>query len=192
MRKLALLAAVCAGAVGAPGAGASAPEQFTIPVDDTFVAPFMSEACGVPVTITLEGVAHVTLHRNDAGLVVREHDAMSSFTAVFRSPLELGGTGRSFTNRSPSVASFDYGSGAAVGSTASITLTGLAGPAAGAGSAVSAGYQRLTGRVFAFSPEGIPIVDFDGPTSELHGRWPAFLDVVLPERCAALGGSVQP
>ena len=192
MRKLALLAAVCACTVGVPAAGASAPEQITVRIDDAFSAPFMSEACGVPVTITIEGVAHVTLHRDDAGLVVWEHDVMSSFTAVFRSPLELGGTGRSFTNRSPGVASFDYGNGAAVGSTAVITLTGLAGPAAGAGSAVTAGYQRLTGTVFAFSPDGIPIVEFNGPISELHGRWPAFLDVVLPERCAALGGSVQP
>ena len=99
----------------------------------------MSTACGVPLTITIEGVAHVTLERNDAGLVVREHDVWSSFTAVFSSPTELGGTGRSFTNRSPGVATFDYGSGATVGSTAGITLTGLAGPAAGAGSDVTAG-----------------------------------------------------
>jgi hypothetical protein len=39
----------------------------------------------------------------------------------------------------------------------------LAGPAAGAGSTVTVGLQRLSGTVFAFSPEGIPIVDFDGP-----------------------------
>ena len=191
MRKLALLAAALAAAVAADGAGAAAPEHLTLPVADTFVAPFMSDACGIPVTIALEGVLQVTLERNDAGLVVREHDVLSSFTAVFSSPVELGGTGRSFTNRSPGVATFDYGGGAAVGSTAVITLTGLAGPAAGPGSDVTAGYQRLTGTVVGFSPEGIPIADFDGPVQAQHGRWPDFLDVSLPQRCEALGGSLQ-
>lgn len=190
MRKLALLAATCAAAFAATGAGAATPERLTIPIQDTFYAPFMSAACGVPVTITIEGTAHVLLQRDDTGLIVREHDVSSSFTAVFESPTELGGTGRSFTNRSPGVATFDYGAGATIGSTALITLTGLAGPAAGAGSAVAAGLQRLTGTVVAFSPEGIPIVDFDGPLLTEHGSWPEF-DLVLAQRCEALGGSLQ-
>jgi len=190
MRKLALLAATCAAAVAATSAGAAGPERFRIPVQDTFYAPFMSEACGVPVTITLQGTANVLLQRNDAGLVVREHDVLSSFTAVFESPTDLGGTGRSFTNRSPGVATFDYGAGATLGSTAVVTLTGLAGPAAGAGSAVTAGLQRLIGTVIGFSPEAIPIVDFDGPVIVEHGTWPEF-DLVLAQRCEALGGSLQ-
>src|SRR5918994_2032924 len=94
MRKLALLAAVCAAAIAATGAGAATPEHHRIPVKDTFFAPFMSDACGVPVTITIEGTANVLLQRNDAGLIVREHDVLSSFTAGFESPTELGGTGR--------------------------------------------------------------------------------------------------
>jgi hypothetical protein len=192
MRKLALLMAVCAAAVGVAGANAAQPQQFAIQVHESFVAPFMSAACGVPVTITLDGVSRVTLTRNSSGLVVKEHDVLSSFTATFESPLALGGTGQSFTNHSPGVATFDYGEGAAIGSTAAITLTGLQGPAAGVGSSITAGYQQLTGTVFAFSPEGIPIVDFDGPVTSQHGVWPDFLDVVLPERCEALGGLVQP
>jgi hypothetical protein len=190
MRKLALLAATCAAALAATGVGTAAPERLTIPIQDTFYAPLMSDACGVPVTITIQGTAHVLLQRNDAGLVVREHDVLSSFTAVFESPTDLGGTGRSFTNRSPGVTTFDYGAGATIGSTALIKLTGLAGPAAGAGSAVSAGLQLLTGTVVAFSPEGVPIVDFDGPLLVEHGTWPEF-DLVLAQRCEALGGSLQ-
>lgn len=192
MRKRALLAAICASAIAAGGVGAAPPQQLNIPIHDSFYAPFMSAACGVPVTITIDGVAHITLRRNDAGLVVKEHDVLTSFTAVFASPVALGGTGKSFTNRSPSVTTYDYGSGAAIGSTAIVTLTGMQGAAAGPGSSVTAGYQRLTGTVFGFSPEGIPLVDFNGPVTEEHGRWPSFLDVVLPERCTALGGSVQP
>jgi hypothetical protein len=190
MRKLALLAATCVAALAATGAGAAAPERLTIPVQDTFYAPFMSDACGVPVTITIQGTSHVLLQRNDAGLVVHEHDVLSSFTAVFESPTGLGGTGRSFTNRSPGVATFDYGAGATIGSTALIKLTGLAGPAAGPGSAVAAGLQLLTGTVVGFSPEGVPIVDFDGPVLVEHGTWPQF-DLVLAQRCEALGGSLQ-
>ena len=192
MRKLALLTAVCAAAVGVAGANAAQPQQFAIQVHESFVAPFMSAACGVPVTITLDGVSRVTITRNSSGLVVKEHDVLTSFTASFESPLALGGTGQSFTNRSPGVATFDYGEGAAIGSTAVITLIGFQGPAAGVGSSVTAGYQQLTGTVFAFSPEGIPIVDFDGSVTSQHGVWPDFLDVVLPARCEALGGSVQP
>jgi YD repeat-containing protein len=191
MRKLALLAATCAAALAATGAGAAAPEHLTVPIQDTFYAPFMSDACGVPVTITLAGTARVRLERNDAGLVVREHDVMPSFTAVFESPTDLGGTGRSFTQHSPGVATFDYGAGATIGSTAVVTFTGLAGQAAGPGSAVSAGLQRLIGTVAAFSPEGIPIVDFDGPILAEHGSWPSFFDIGLPQRCEALGGSLQ-
>ena len=190
MRTLALLAASGVAALAATGTGVAAPERLTIPIQATFYAPFMSDACGVPVTITIEGTAHVLLQRNDAGLVVHEHDVASSFTAVFESPTDLGGTGRSFTNRSPGVATFDYGAGAAIGSTAAITLTGLAGHAAGPGSAVTAGLQRLTGTVVAFSPEGVPIVDFDGPVTVQHGRWPVF-DLVLAQRCEALGGLLQ-
>src|SRR5215213_5587164 len=129
MRKLALLATIVAACIAATGALAAGPEHVTIPVSDSFYAPFMSQACGVPVTITLEGVSHTTLWRNAAGLVVRERDVLSSFTAVFESPTALGGTGLSFTNRSPGVAEFTYGSGAALGSTATITLTGAQGPA---------------------------------------------------------------
>jgi hypothetical protein len=192
MRMLALLVAACAAAFVVAGANAAQHEQFAIQVQDSFVAPFMSAACGVPVTITLDGVARVSLTRNDDGLVVKEHDVLSSFTATFASPLALGGTGLSFTNRSPGVATFDYGEGAAIGSSAVITLTGLQGPAAGASSSVAGGYQRLIGTVYGFSPEGIPLVDFHGPVTSQHGLWPDFLDVVLPERCEALGGSLQP
>jgi hypothetical protein len=191
MRKLAVLAAVCVAALAAGSAAAAGPEHLVIPVSDSFPAPFLTDACGIPVQIELSGTAHITLERNASGLVAREHDVLSSFTATFSSPLSLGGTGRSFVNRSPSVATFDYGSGATLGSTASITLVGLAGAAAGAGTSVTAGYLHQTGTVVDFSPEGVPIVDFDGPVTAQHGVWPDFFDVGLPERCAALGGTLQ-
>ncbi len=127
MRKLALLAAVCAAAVSTGSAVGAGQDHLAIAVSDSFVAPFLSDACGVPVAIELSGVARITLERSTAGLVVREHDVLTSFTATFSSPLELGGTGFSFTTRSPGVATFDYGNGATIGSTAEITLTGLGG-----------------------------------------------------------------
>ena len=84
MRMLALLAAVCAAALGVAGANAAPPQQVAIQVHESFVAPFMSAACGVPVTITLDGVSRVTMTRNSSGLVVKEHDVLTSFTASLR------------------------------------------------------------------------------------------------------------
>src|SRR5215208_1339422 len=97
MRQLALLAAICAAAVAVAGAQASAPEQITTPVHESFTAGFLSDICGVPVVISLDGVSHVTLWREgSSGLVVRERDTVSSLRSArpprSRSP---GSKGRS-------------------------------------------------------------------------------------------------
>ena len=116
----------------------------------------MSAACGVPFTITLDGVARVTVTRNSDGLVVKEHDVLTSFTAMFESPLTLGGTGLSFTNRSPGVVTFDYGDGAAVGSTAVITgdITQIDLPTGRTSGLVEA--MKVVGNI-----EGIEFIRFD-------------------------------
>src|SRR3712207_2223166 len=174
MRKLALLAVLVAAAASATTASASSNEHLRLPVEDSFFAPFLSEICGVPVRITIDGVANVRLQRNDAGLVVREHDVLTSFTAVFDSPVEWGGTGLSFTNRSPGVTIYDYGDGATLGSPVTVTLVGFQGWTAGPGSVAMAGRQTFAGTVVGFSPEGIPFVDFGGDPLGAHGHWPPF------------------
>jgi hypothetical protein len=52
---LAVLGALLVVVLGATAAAAQAPEKEVIPIDETFVDPGLSEACGVEVTITLTG-----------------------------------------------------------------------------------------------------------------------------------------
>ena len=55
--------------LGATAAAAQAPEKEVIPIDEMFVDPFLSEACGVEVTITLTGqVTHFTFPDRPVGL----------------------------------------------------------------------------------------------------------------------------
>ena len=52
---LAVLGALLVVVLGATGAAAQAPEREVIPIDETFVDPFLSEECGVEVTVTQTG-----------------------------------------------------------------------------------------------------------------------------------------
>jgi hypothetical protein len=62
---LAVLGALLVVVLGATAAAAQAPEKEVIPIDETFVDPGLSEACGVEVTITLTGrVTAFTLSRS--------------------------------------------------------------------------------------------------------------------------------
>jgi hypothetical protein len=70
-------------------------------------------------------------------------------------------------------------------------MVGSVGGAGGPGTDVTAGRVVTPGVVVGFSPEGIPFVDPAGDPTFEAGRFPDVLTVGLPERCAALGGSVQ-
>ena len=66
---LAVLGALFVVVLGATAAAAQAPEKEVIPIDETFVDPGLSEACGVEVTITLTGrVTHFTFPDRPVGL----------------------------------------------------------------------------------------------------------------------------
>lgn len=66
---LAVLGALLVVVLGATAAAAQAPEKEVIPIDETFVDPGLSEACGVEVTITLTGrVTHLTFPDRPVGL----------------------------------------------------------------------------------------------------------------------------
>jgi hypothetical protein len=179
MRPLkAFLGALCALAVLALAATAGASVQrVSFPVDDTFQDEFHSDVCGFDVFINIKGTARVQLFLDDAGNVVREIDTFSGFvtytsdTGSFRFPLAQ-----------PII--FDYGAGAEIGSTATIKLVGLSGHATGF-IASDAGIIILTGTVVDFSPEGIPIVDFDGEVTFQHGNFEEG-DRIDAAICAAL------
>ena len=110
-------------------AQASAPEQITSPVHDTFAAGFMSDVCRIPV-VALQGVSHVTLWRDEgSGLVVREHEGCRRSR-----PLQLAeGARRHGSVVHEPLARRDHTTTepGGIGSTATVTLTGFAGPARG-------------------------------------------------------------
>ncbi len=190
MKKLGLVTvAVAAFALAAFASAALAmePATYSFDISRTYYAPFTSAHCGIPVYITADGSVEITLFYDQDGNVVREIDRAPGFTDTFFSPA----TGQSFTVHSPFVAMYDYGAGATLGGPATITLVGTEGDAGGPGTAVTAGRVVIPGVVIGFSPEGIPLVDPAGEPTSQSGTFPDFLTVGLPERCAALGGSVQ-
>jgi hypothetical protein len=174
----AFLCALCALAVLAMAATAgAATRHLSFPVDDTFQDEGLTDLCGFDVFINIKGTARVQLFLDDAGNVVREIDTFSGFVTY------TSDTG-SFSFPLAQPITFDYGAGAEIGSTATIKLVGLSGHATGF-IASDAGIIILTGTVVDFSPEGIPIVDFDGEVTFIHGNFESGEDIG-EAICAAL------
>ncbi len=189
--RLAAAVALTAAAVAvfASPAAAMEPTRLSSDVTGTFFLPFTSAHCGIPVYLSQEGTAEVTLFYNESGQVVRELDRVVGASITFFSPADQpGGTGKSFTIIGSSVTMVDYGAGATISSPATITFVGFASSATGPGSDVSAGQQVITGTVVGFTAEGLPIVDTAGATPIQHGHFVDF-SVVFPQRCEALGGT---
>jgi len=169
-----LAAAASLSFLAAGPAAAVPPVHVTVPIDISF----SSDDCDFVVNTTLTGTFHVTVFRNSAGLVVQERDGGSDF----RSTLTNEQTGKtvSFVNSASSF--FDYGSGATIGSSVTITIVGMNGrlPAVGP----DAGRVILTGTVRGFDPNsgGAPIVQIP------EDQDPLFLAGHHPDQdvCAAL------
>ena len=172
MRYLAMLAAcaVAALVVVAASAGARA-EQITVHIDDHFVDPFLSDACGVEVEIAVVADLKVTLKHNREGLVVREIDAAFGNGRITYSSSE---NSFSFTFQR---SHWDYGEGAVVGSEAVVTFTGLQGHVPGV-IATDAGLVRLVGVVTGFDEFGIPQVDFPKPPLADRGHRSSSEDII--------------
>ena len=91
-------------------------------VDDTFTDPFLSDACGTPVEISVDGTLNVTLVYNQEGLLVKEIDPSGGGPVTYSAPE----TGNSFSFPFQTAIS-DYGAGAEVGSTVTAKFVGLFG-----------------------------------------------------------------
>jgi hypothetical protein len=189
MRRLLILIPLVAVLAAPATAAGMAPTRLSFDVTATFFASFTSAHCGIPVYISQEGTAEVTLFYNESGQIVRDLSRVIGGSITLFSPSDQpGGTGQSFTIIGSSVTMVDYGAGATIGSPATITFVGFAGSATGPGSDVSAGQQVITGTVVGFTAEGVPIVDTAGGTPIRHGHFVDF-SVVFPQRCEALGGT---
>ena len=183
--RFALFVALAAALLLPAGAAAAPPLRLSFPVDETFHAEGLSDICGVPVWIHFEGENKVTYYYDASGTqIVRELDSLPGFKFTVYSPVEEGGTGRSFTSASSVKLWVDYPQGTTVGSPVIITETGLSGNAApgfpGAGRIV---YE---GVVFDTS-DGLPHLEWPTAVLSVTGSYTRGIDPLV-ERCAFLRG----
>jgi hypothetical protein len=155
MPRTALVALIALlGLLVAAPADAQPARHVTLNIEDIFVVPFWTEACGTTVVVTIEGTLHVTLLYNEEGLIVKEIDPASGLTVTFSAPQ----TGNTFSYPA-GTAIFDYGAGAQVGSTFTGKFVGLFGHVPGL-IASDAGLTIFTGGVVeGFDDFGIPVLN---------------------------------
>ena len=168
-----------------PAAATAAPTlRLSFPIDEAFPADGLTALCGVPVWIHVEGEDQVTYFYDANGQIVRELDYSPGFRFTIYSPVEDGGTGRTFTYPSTVQLHVDYPHGTTVGSPAIITVTGLTGFAApgvaGAGRSVFEG-------VVSDTSDGLPHLDWPTAVLSVVGSYNRDIDP-LAERCAFLAG----
>ena len=169
------------------GAATAAPTlRLSFPIDATFPADGLTALCGVPVWIHFEGEDQVTYFYDASGTqILREIDYSPGFKFTIYSPVEEGGTGRTFTYPSSVQLHVDYTDGTTVGSPAIITVTGLSGFAApgvaGAGRTVFEG-------VVVDTSDGLPHLDWPTAVLSVVGSFNRDVDP-LAARCAFLNGS---
>ena len=164
MRRLAFITAIAVVAVGfgAPTVAAEPPKQVTLEDDASFQSGFLTATCGFPVFISIQGTVHITL-RTDKDGVLHEIDAFTDWSITFSAP----STGESFSYKF-GPAFFEYPEGVAPGAPSIVTLTGIHQHVLGV--PAEAGRTVLIGEVLFVTPEGVPIVDFVGPTLSEHGN----------------------
>jgi hypothetical protein len=157
MKRLSILILTFASValLGAGAATSTPPIHATATfVDVTFPDPVLSAACGTTVYITLDGTIKGTLFRDKSGNIVGEIDTQPGLRLTYSN--DAGG---SISFPWALVSHTDYSNGAAVGSLATVTLTGNAGSFTGF---VGPGNGRivLSGVVFAVDDNGVPLTAF--------------------------------
>ena len=156
---------------------ASGPTSIVLDVDASHPVGYLTSACGFPVTARVAGTAGVLLFLDESGSVVRETDTLARSTYTLSSPYG------SFSFVNAAVFRTTYPSGAALGSPAIVTATGVDTNVPGA-STTAGRLVFAHGVVTGTMPGGIPIVDF-GPPTTMAGN-PVDLAVVIAAACAAL------
>lgn len=151
-----------------------------IDISDTFTL-FAGRHCAFDVTGTITGTGNITLWMNDSGQVVREHDTRPGSKTTFSA------NGKSFTVPNAVSAETDYGSGAILGGSATVKLTGMFGHVPGHIASDAGQMIIINATVIGFdSVDGaeIPVVD-GGDVHVQHGSFhsPTEVDAAL---CAAL------
>jgi hypothetical protein len=161
-------------------AAAGPPVKTTIAVDSTFQSAFWSSACGVPVFIHQEGTIEITLVTDSN--VIREVDTFPAFTRTVFSPADQGGTGKSFTYKTPAPIHFLYPEGTELGAPALIVGLGVFDRAAPGGPVIAG--REVDSAVIVDHIDGVPLVDFVDVLSTA-GHFPEF-EAFVEARCAFL------
>ena len=165
----------------AAAATARPPVVGTQEVDSTRQSQFWSTTCGVPVFVHQEGTLTFRLFRDSN--VIHEVDLFPGFRITVISPVQQGGTGKSFTFLLPAPVHILYPEGTDLGDPGIVIFTGRIDVAA-PGGPVIAGRQVLEGVIVDYTPEGIPFVDMLVELSA-SGHFPEF-ETFAEARCAFL------
>ncbi len=160
-------------------AQASSAAHVRIEIHDSFVHDDLSAACGTLVVVSVDANLNATLRLRD-GLIVKEIDPSGGGTVTTSAPL----TGASFSYPFNTVI-IDYGTGAVLGSSFTVTFNGVIGNVPGH-VAADAGHIVLTGVVDGFDELGLPILDVTDFVS-FNGRQ-SDPDAVVAAMCEALAG----
>ncbi len=161
------------------------PTRVEFAFDEIFPNGFLTDFCGFPVLVHVQGAGTTTLHYDQDGKLVRELDTLATgaITTIF-SPVELGGTGKSFTDETHAPSTFLYPNGTAIGDTAIVILNGVQ-RTSGPGNPRIVGRESYEGVIIDYTADGVPVVDPVVLTSQ-HGQFD--LATALQARCDALAG----
>jgi hypothetical protein len=165
-------------ALMAPPAQATPPGHFSEAVDLTYQEDYLTGFCGFPVFHSLVGTLKSTLHYDRSGAIVSETDTQPGATETFFAPT----TGKSFSFPFASILRTDYTNGAALGSQAIATGSGMSLNVPGI--SAHAGRVVFSAIVFDHTSYGVPIVAFTGVISWVgHENDPDTVDAAF---CSAL------
>jgi hypothetical protein len=149
----------------APAALAAPPISVSEPVDASFEIDSLSDACGVPVTLTITGTLASKAFTDTDGTIVREIDTSPGTKLTYSTE-----GGASITIPFTGVFHATYPEGATVGAPVIVTVTGNTGPffdAIGPGS----GRLQFETIVEDFTDEGVPLWRLDGLSEPAHGNF---------------------
>ena len=149
--RIIAVTAALAGSLAVPGAAtATPPVRDVFPVEGEFVLDKVSDACGFPVTVGIEGTFSIVVFQDRDGTTIREIDTQPGTRLTYSTA--SGTVAVPFSGVLHSL----YPEGAVVGAPAELVLTGNTGPfgdlvPTGSGRAVFAGYVEETDGPFAFT-----------------------------------------
>lgn len=158
------------GVIASGTADAQPAQHVPIHINESFESDFWTQTCGTTVLISVDASLNVTLLYNRAGLIAKEIDPAGGGKTTFTAPV----TGKSFSYPfQPGI--IDYGAGAKVDSNFTLMSVGLNGHVPGL-IASSAGQTVITGMVFGFDENGIPLLDFQEVLLQ-HGNFQSSEDI---------------